>query len=143
MAKIHRQALVPYSATQMYQLVNDVAEYPNFVPHCKAVKLVSSTDEEIVATLELDAGPIASQFTTRNTLLKNEQVVMKLEDGPFTFLHGVWEFTQLGDEGSKVQFQLEFDFTHKLASLAFGRVFKKMTEKMFDAFLQRAKQRFE
>ncbi len=138
MPSILRQAYVPYGAHKMYQLVNAVEYYSEFLPFCRDAKVVSSSESEIVATLWLDAGPIASSFTTRNLLQKDTQVIMVLEDGPFSHLHGEWNFTQLGEDGSKVEFELDFEFTHKLASIAFGRVFKRMTEKMFDAFLQRA-----
>lgn len=138
MATIHRQALVPYSAAQMFTLVNTISDYPKFVPHCSGIEILSASETEIVAKLELDAGPIASHFTTRNRLIKNSQMQMELEDGPFSHLQGTWHFTQLGKEGCKVEFDLNFEFTYKIASIAFGRIFNKMTEKMFDAFLQRA-----
>ena len=138
MATIHRQALVPYSAVQMFSLVNAISDYPDFVPHCSSTEIISSTETEIIAKLGLDAGPIASHFTTRNSLIKDRQMKMVLEDGPFSHLQGNWHFTQLGKDGCKVEFDLSFEFTYKIASIAFGRIFNKMTEKMFDAFLQRA-----
>jgi len=138
MANIQRQALVSYSASQMYDLVNSISDYPDFVPYCKNAEIISSSENEVVAKLELDAGPIASFFTTRNTMIIDKQVVMTLEDGPFSLLQGQWTFTQLGEDGCKVELELNFEFTFKIASIAFGRIFNKMTEKLFDAFLLRA-----
>ncbi len=143
MASIQRQALVPYSAEQMYTLVNTIENYPEFIPHCRNTEIISATENEIVAKLELDAGPIASHFTTRNKMIQNKQVIMQLEDGPFSHLQGKWVFTQLGDDGCKVEFELNFEFTLKIASIAFGRIFNKMTEKMFDAFILRADQEYQ
>jgi ribosome-associated toxin RatA of RatAB toxin-antitoxin module len=143
MAIIHRNALVQYSAEQMYSLVNTITDYPEFVPYCSGTEILSSTENEIIAKLLLDAGPIASSFTTRNNLIKNRQMKIELEDGPFSYLHGNWRFTQLGDDGCKVEFDLDFKFTSRIASIAFGKIFNKMTEKMFDAFLKRADTKYQ
>lgn len=140
MPEVKRQALVPYSAHQMYQLVCDIEKYPEFVPHCASSKIVSQSEHEVIATLELDAGPIAKSFTTRNRIQPDESLIMTLESGPFQYLTGEWHFKQLGDDGCRVDFQLSFEFTNKLISLAFGKIFSSMSEKIFDAFLQRARE---
>ncbi len=142
MPEITRQALVPYSAHQMYQLVCDIEYYPEFIPHCANAKILSKSTEEVVAMLVLDAGPFAKSFTTRNQLQQDRRLLMNLEDGPFKYLNGEWHFTQLGTDGCRVDFQLQFEFTSKLVSLAFGKIFSSMAEKMFDAFLNRASERF-
>ncbi|STP18350.1 putative oligoketide cyclase/lipid transport protein [Escherichia coli] len=40
MPQISRTALVPYSAEQMYQLVNDVQSYPQFLPGCTGSRIL-------------------------------------------------------------------------------------------------------
>ncbi|TFT51428.1 ubiquinone-binding protein, partial [Proteus mirabilis] len=55
-------------------------------------------------------------------------------------LTGGWVFTALDDNACKVEFQLDFEFTNKLIELAFGRIFKDLTNNMVQAFTQRAKE---
>ncbi|GAL12546.1 putative oligoketide cyclase/dehydratase or lipid transport protein YfjG [Vibrio astriarenae] len=38
MKQVSRSALVSFSAEQMYDLVNDVSNYPEFLPGCAALK---------------------------------------------------------------------------------------------------------
>ena len=40
MPQISRTALVPFSAEQMYQLVNDVKSYPDFLPGCTGSRVL-------------------------------------------------------------------------------------------------------
>jgi len=138
MPEVIKQALVPYSAEQMYQLVNDIQAYPDFVPYCRGSEVLANSETEVIARLDLELGLMAKSFTTRNTLKKNKNIVMDLEQGPFKYLKGIWTFKNLGNEGCKVDFELRFTFSNQLASLAFNQIFSKMSEKLFDAFLTRA-----
>ena len=95
MSTVNRSALVPYSAAQMYALVNDIETYPEFVPWCSksAVKIISNTEKE--ATLFFARNPIKTSFTTKNTLTPNQLIDMQLVDGPFSRLQGVWRFVDI------------------------------------------------
>ncbi|RUO43921.1 ubiquinone-binding protein [Aliidiomarina taiwanensis] len=140
MSRIERSALVPYSAHQMFQLVNDVARYPEFVPNCEASRVISATEKEIVAELSISKAGISHAFTTRNTLHEPHQVQLELVNGPFKRLTGYWEFKSLADDACKVTLRLDFEFSSKLLQFAFGKVFNELTTRMVDAFAQRARQ---
>ncbi|MCO1589741.1 type II toxin-antitoxin system toxin RatA, partial [Escherichia coli] len=51
MPQISRTALVPYSAEQMYQLVNDVQSYPQFLPGCTGSRILESTPGQMTAAV--------------------------------------------------------------------------------------------
>ncbi len=138
MPQVNKQALLPYLPHQMYLLVNDVKNYPSFVPKCSGATILSESEALIIARLELSLGPLASAFTTRNKLKQDQSVTMSLEDGPFRNLEGIWLFKPLGDEGCKVSLDLEFEFSNPVLSLAFNGIFKKLTEELFDSFISRA-----
>src|SRR5689334_5101821 len=101
MRKVHKNALVPYSAADMYALVNDVARYPEFLPWCRGSEVLESDATEMRARLDLVRGRFNKSFTTRNYLTPGSAITMTLEDGPFKKLEGRWRFTDLGAEGSK------------------------------------------
>ena len=140
MPQISRSALVPFSAEQMYQLVNDVHSYPDFLPGCTGSRVLNATSNEMTAAVDVAKAGISKTFTTRNTLLDNQSINMQLVDGPFRKLRGGWQFTPLSEEAFKVELHLDFEFTNKLIELAFGKVFKELAGSMVQAFTQRAKE---
>ncbi len=138
MSKIERSAYVNYSCEQMFDLVNDIKAYPQFLPGCLSSALVSQTEGTIVATLEVGKGPVKQSFTTKNTLLNQNRIEMNLLEGPFKKLNGVWVFTQLSDDSCKIALSLEFELNGML-KLAFGGVFSQVANSMVEAFSNRAK----
>ncbi|MEH8018679.1 type II toxin-antitoxin system RatA family toxin [Rheinheimera muenzenbergensis] len=140
MPQIERSALVFYSAQQMFDLVNAVPDYPQFLPGCNSARIVSQSETEMVASLNVSKAGIGHSFTTRNTLYPNQRIVMQLVDGPFKQLQGGWEFQPLSDTACKVILKLDFEFSSKLVQFAFGKIFAELTTSMVSAFTQRAKQ---
>lgn len=140
MAKISRNALVSFSADQMYRLVNDVNAYPEFLPNCTGSRIIESSDSQMTALVEVAKAGLSKTFTTRNSLSQSKQIQMQLVDGPFRRLSGGWQFTSLGDSACKVELSLDFEFSNVLVEIVFGRVFKELANSMVHAFTQRAKE---
>lgn len=140
MPSISRSALVMHSAEEMYRLINDVLNYPEFLPDCANSKIVSQTEQAMTASLLVSKGGINKWFTTENSLELNKKVVMNLVDGPFNYLTGGWTLTALSDEACKVELALDYEFSNKLLDIAFGRVFNQLANNMVQAFTQRAKE---
>ncbi|AIR06277.1 MULTISPECIES: type II toxin-antitoxin system RatA family toxin [Cedecea] len=140
MPQISRTALVPYSAEQMYKLVNDVKSYPEFLPGCTGSRVIDASANQMTAAVDVSKAGISKTFTTRNTLTDNQTILMQLVDGPFKKLMGGWKFTPLSEDACRIEFQLDFEFTNKLIELAFGRIFKELAGNMVQAFTTRAKE---
>ena len=87
---IQRSALLPYPAQALYDLVNDVASYPQFLPWCSSAEILESTEVLMRASLGVAKGGLSQHFVTRNTLVPGRSIEMNLEEGPFTKLHGLW-----------------------------------------------------
>jgi len=139
MPSISRSALVMYSVEQMYQLINDVLAYPQFLPDCSNSKIISQDESAVTASLLVSKAGLKKWFTTKNTLISNQRISLELVDGPFNKLQGHWLLTPLSAEACKVSLELEYEFSNKMFDLAFGRVFTHMTNNMVQAFTQRAK----
>ncbi|MGX9418802.1 SRPBCC family protein [Vibrio sp. WJH972] len=140
MKQVSRSALVPFSAEQMFNLVNDVPKYPEFLPGCSGSKVLESSLNKMVASVDVSKAGISKTFTTSNTLNANQSILMELVDGPFKSLGGGWYFTALDEQACKVELKLEFEFSSKMVELAFGKIFNELTSNMVNAFTQRAKQ---
>jgi ribosome-associated toxin RatA of RatAB toxin-antitoxin module len=118
MPQISRTALVPFSAEQMYQLVNDVKSYPDFLPGCTGSRVLEFGPTQMTAAVDVSKAGISKTFTTRNTLTSNQSILMSLVDGPFKKLIGGWKFIPLSPEACKIEFHLDFEFTNKLIEMA-------------------------
>lgn len=140
MPSITRSALVMFSAQQMYELVNDIDSYPQFLPGCVGSRIVSQSDNTITAALDVAKAGIRKTFTTRNELTPCHHIKMELVDGPFKTLTGGWTFTPLDKDACKVELELYFEFTSRLIELAFGGVFKELANAMVHSFSERARE---
>jgi len=123
----------------MYSLVENVVAYPEFLPWCTGATLLSSNAEIIEASLEMQRGGVKKSFTTRNSLQPGLAMGIELVDGPFRHLAGAWKFEQLGEDGSKVSLQMQFDFENRVTDALFGRYFEDTCNSLIDSFTKRAK----
>jgi ribosome-associated toxin RatA of RatAB toxin-antitoxin module len=135
---IKRTANVPFSATQMYELVNDVARYPEFLPWCSRAEILQQDVDELKARLDIGYGGLQKSFTTHNRMQTNKMIEIRLLDGSFKHLEGFWLFDALSDTSSEIRFSLEFEFVASIFNFAFEPVFHQMADSMVDAFSERA-----
>lgn len=138
MTRIHRNALLPYSAAQMYRLVNDVEAYPEFVPWCTRCDVSKSTEQEKLATLHFSRGAFGASLTTQNELVQDREIIMRLVSGPFKHLTGAWQFHEIDENICKVELDMEFKFSSKLYELMLGPIFTPLANRMITIFWERA-----
>ena len=140
MTEIHKSALVLHTAEQMFDLINDVSRYPDFVPWCSKTQVITESEDEIQATLHVAKAGLHYSFTTRNRKKRPVYMDMALVEGPFSNFSAVWNITPLSDDACKVEFIMRYDFAGKLASLAMNKVFTSVATTMVDVFVERADQ---
>lgn len=138
--QVSRSALVTYSAQQMYDLVNDIEAYPQFMDGCTGARILAKGDDWVEAELVLSKAGITQAFTTRNQLQPPLLMTLALKDGPFKALNGAWRFQPLSDSACKVTFELTFELQNPLLGMAIGKLFETMAGKQVDAICARAKQ---
>lgn len=138
MARVHRSAIVPYSAEQMFALVDDVESYPDFLPWCTAAEVHRENGAMVEASLELTKSGVSKRFTTRNRRARPVRIDMGLVDGPFSTLEGGWRFDPLGDNGCKVTLDLKFRFSNPVVGMVFGSYFEETCNSLVEAFSARA-----
>lgn len=138
MHQVTKTVLVEHTALQMYQLVEQIERYPEFLPWCGGTDVRERHEETTVATLHIDFHGLKHNFTTRNCNVPGAQIDMLLVDGPFKHLEGLWQFVALSDEACKVSFRLEYEFANQMLEKAVGPVFSKIANTFVDAFVKRA-----
>jgi len=143
MKTVKKSVLIWYSPQEMYALVTDVEQYPKFLPWCDRARLVSQDEEGMTAEIGIAFSGIHQTFTTRNTHIPGQQVVIKLVNGPFSQLDGEWNFVPIGDglqRACKVELTLNYGFDNVILGKLVGPVFDKIAGSLVDAFIKRATQ---
>ena len=138
MAVVQKNVLVPFSASQMFDLVERVEDYPLFLPWCGDVQVAERSQHKLKATLNINYHGIKQSFTTENVNQAPSSMEMHLVDGPFKQLHGTWKFIALRQDACKIEFNLKYEFSSKLLEHLIGPVFSKITNSFVDAFCARA-----
>jgi len=140
MASVERSVLVGYPAQQMYNLVDDVERYPEFLPWCAGTRVETRDGRSTRATILIDYRGIKQSFVTENRTHPAERIEIHLVSGPFRKLEGLWLFTPLTPDACKIQFRLHYEFSNRLLEKLVGPVFRHIAGTLLDAFLQRARQ---
>ena len=140
MTHVQRSALLPYSAAQMYQLVNDVNAYPEFIPWCVQCEVQYEDENEKQATMYFARHGIKASVSTHNVLIKNKKIAVRLVEGPFRHFTGCWEFHSLDEHACRVEFDMQFAFSNKLYEATLGTIFNQVANRLVSAFVQRAEE---
>ena len=123
----------------MFELVNNINDYPQFLNWCEDVSILNQSDDQITASVQINKGGLKQTFSTENTLRPFRLIEMQLLDGPFEQLSGEWRFEPLGENATKVFLNLEFKFESKLLDISLSPIFTKIANSQLDAFVARAK----
>ncbi len=134
--------IVPFSARQMFDLVADIERYPEFLPMCTGLRVISRKPtpqgEELVARMSVGYKAIRESFTTRVTLVPDDmRVDVAYLDGPFSHLENRWRFVDLA-QGSEIDFYITYQFRSAMLGMVVGAVFDQAFRKFAEAFETRA-----
>lgn len=138
MQSISKSALVPYTPSEMFSLVDDVPAYREFLPWCSNSHEMKRDTDEVLASIEINKGAFRKSFSTCNRLQRNKMIEMRLNEGPFKHLEGFWRFDALGESGCKVSLDLQFEFSNMILQMTVGPVFNQIANSLVDAFCKRA-----
>lgn len=138
MQRVHKSVLVPYSARQMFDLVDDVARYPEFLPWCGGSEVLANHAGGKTARIDINYHGVRAHFTTDNANVAGESIAITLKDGPFRSLNGTWTFRALARHACKVEFTLTYEFKTHVLEAVVGPVFNHIANTFIDAFVRRA-----
>lgn len=138
MQHIHKTALVNYSQQQMFQLVDDIAQYPDFIHWCHQALEHQRTPDAVHGTLSLAYGGIYKSFTTHNQLYPYERIELTLVEGPFKHLSGRWDFLETDGGNCLVTLDLQFEFANSWMKFVATPVFKGLMDSLVESFCRRA-----
>ena len=140
MPLVEKSVLIERSAQQMFDLVEDIESYPQFLPWCSGTRIDFRDERRTVATLHINFHSVKAHFTTENEKDNPAWMTLKLVDGPFRRLEGLWRFKALAENACKVEFQLSYEFSNRLFEKIIGPVFSQIANTFVEAFVKRAQQ---
>jgi ribosome-associated toxin RatA of RatAB toxin-antitoxin module len=138
MKSVKKSVLVPFSVESMFDLVDCVERYPEFLPWCSSATVLETHEGGKTARVDINYHGVHAHFTTDNANTPPTSIVVTLNDGPFRHLHGEWRFTALAEGACKVEFVLAYEFTTHLLEKVVGPVFGHIAATFIDAFVRRA-----
>ena len=143
MPTVKRSARVPYTTEQMFDLVNDIEQYPKFLHWCRGARIDLKQGNTVEATLDIGVLGFHQSFRTRNTLERPHRIGIDLVSGPFRRLRGEWRFVAAPDGGSDISLTLAFEVTLSPFGAVFAKVFEELAAAQMTAFTERARKIYE
>lgn len=140
MAVVEKSVLVEHSAPRMFELVDRVEDYPDFLPWCDGVQMFERSESHTSARLDINYHGLRAHFATTNAKRYPRSMDISLDDGPFKQMDGGWRFTALGETACKVEFRLHYEFSSRLLERALGPVFNHIASTLVESFVRRATQ---
>lgn len=136
---------VPHLVNRMFDLVNDLDSYPEFVPNCKdmQVKRDDGAEGDVrFARMTIQFGPMTQSYTSRVTADRSAHTITaRAVDGPFSYLDSKWTFTPEG-AGTRIRFDINFKFSNPLIATVAEAAFAAKQDEILDAFVEEADRRF-
>ena len=135
---VEKSVLVGHSAKAMFELVDAVEAYPQFLPWCDGATVIHRDAQRTRATIHVNYHGATQSFTTENTKSPYDSMSIRLVEGPFRVLDGEWRFITLSEDACKIEFRLHYEFSSWILEKLVGPVFSYIANTMVDAFVQRA-----
>jgi len=141
MVSIKKSALVLYSREEMFNLVDSVEDYPNFLPWCGGTEVLTKTSKVTKASIKINFRGVSQTFTTENNKNAPEQMVIKLINGPFKELSGEWRFIELDKDACRIELELHYQFSNIILEKLISPVFNIIANTFIDNFVKEANRR--
>jgi len=128
---------LPYSPTELFDLVADIERYPEFLPWCVGTRIRSRDGNVVVADMIIGYKAFRERFTSRVTLTRPDRIDVEYSEGPFKYLTNHWTFLP-EPNGTTIDFFVDFEFRSRILQALIGVVFGEAVRIMVNAFERRA-----
>ena len=138
MPTVTKSVIVAHAPERMFELVDRVEDYPDFLPWCSGTRLIERTPDITRARIDVGYHGLTTHFSTRNTKDRPRRMEIRLEEGPFQKLEGEWRFTPLGDAGCRVELAIDYELASSAMAHVLAPAFGHIMETLVDRFVARA-----
>ena len=138
MFTIKKQAIVFHSKERMFELVDQVEEYPTFLTWCGETKVLARDKDITRARIDIRFKGIKQSFTTENHKTYPDKMVINLIDGPFKKLEGEWRFIEIEEGSSRIELELNYEFKNFILEKLISPAFSVIANTFIDSFVTKA-----
>ena len=132
--EIKKEAIILKDKKKVFNVVNRVDLYKNFVTYCSDSKILSEEKNQMEARLDFNLKGIKTTFTTMNKIIEYESIEMKLIDGPFKYLDGRWEFEEISGK-TIIKLIINYEAKNKIIEYTVGKSLEKITNYLVKSFV--------
>ena len=138
MKKIYKQEDINIDIETIFNLINDIKSYPNYLPWCTKTEVSEESDNSIVGKIFISKSFINWNFSTKNIIKKNKSISLELVDGPFEILTGMWLFSSTDKFNTKVSLEINYQFKSSIIELSIEPIFTSIMNSILKSFIQEA-----
>ena len=138
-----KSEILAFKKHQLFDLVAAIDSYPQFLPWCTSVNIIEQNKDNIIAEMTIGALGFNYHYTSKITLQPYDNIKVEQLSGPFSLLHSVWNFVDLGNDTTRIDFSIVFQIRSNLLQSMLGKIFHRASMKMISAFSDRATQLYK
>ena len=138
MKKIYKEEDINIDIETIFNLINDIKSYPNYLPWCTKTEVSEESDNSIIGKIFISKSFINWNFSTKNTIKKNESISLELVDGPFESLTGKWLFSSINQFNTRVSLDIDYKFKSSIIELSIEPIFTSIMNSILKSFIQEA-----
>ena len=138
MQKIYKEEEINVSMPIIFNLINNIEEYPKFLPWCKKTEVSKEAENSQIGKIFISKSFINWSFSTKNIIDRNKSISLSLIDGPFDKLDGRWNFKKIDDNNTFVSLEINYKFKNSLIELSIEPIFKTIMNSILESFVDQA-----
>ena len=139
MPKSNQKKILHFNSLDLFHIVLDIEKYPDFIPWCSGARIIENKNKKIIADLSITYKLFNESFRSFVEYnKKNKTILINYTEGPLKSLHTYWSFTEIDQNKTLVNFNIDFEFKFSPLQLIVRKFYKIIEEKMMEAFENRA-----
>ena len=134
-----KEVIINHSAKKLYDIVLDIEKYPEFIPWCSEVRIISKTNKKIISDLLIKYKYFKKTFTSDVRFDPNSLIInVNYIEGPLKNLQNQWRFEIMQDKKTRVHFLIKFEFNNFIYQKISEIFFDLIENEMIKSFKKRA-----
>ncbi len=138
MKKIFKEEEINVDVETIFNLINDIENYPSFLPWCTKTEVTKESDCKTIGKIFISKSLIKWNFSTRNHIDKNKSIALSLIDGPFDALNGQWSFISVDKNNTHVTLEIDYKFKNSLIEISIEPIFSTIMNSILKSFIDQA-----
>lgn len=125
----------------IYSIIANINNYPDFLPFCDSSTILSTTEDVITAKIDFNFYSHKVSITTENKNIKNESIEMRLMDGPFNSFNALWLFSKNSSHSTNIKYSMEYQASNPITAILIKKNMNLFIDLFIEAFKKQIKKK--